>query len=99
MPVMISDENFWARAAAEKTAERSGEGANGGESLTSKSFGTSKLILFAFADGDDQSIPLNTQFFHDDYDDGDGPGFDHEDDGDDLDLMTALAGTPRRVSG
>jgi len=62
-----------------------------------------------FADGDDQSIPFNTQFFHDDYDDGDGPGFDDGDDGggvgsaapgadgDEPDLMTTLAGTSRRV--
>jgi len=109
MPVMISDENFWARAAAEKTAERSGEGGNEGESLKSRTFGTSKFILVVFADGDDQSIPFNTQFFHDDYDDGDGPGFDDGDDGggngstalgvdgDEPDLMTTLAGTSRRI--
>jgi len=103
------DENFWAQAAAEKTAERSGEGANEGEFLASRMFGISKPTLFALADGDDQSIPFNTQFFHDDYDDGDGAGFDDGDDGggngstapgvdgDEPDLMTTLAGTSRRV--
>jgi len=61
------------------------------------------------ADGDDQAIPFNTQFFHDDYDDGDGLGFDDGDDGggigsaapgqdgDEPDLMATLAGTSRRV--
>lgn len=60
-----------------------------------------------FADGDDQAIPFNTQFFHDDFDD-DGPGFDDGDDGglgsaapgaegDEPDLMATLAGTSRRV--
>lgn len=62
------------------------------------------------ADGDDQAIPFNTQFFHDDFDDdGDGPGFDDGDDGggigssipgaggDEPDLMAALAGNSRRV--
>ena len=59
------------------------------------------------ADGDDQAIPFNTQFFHDDFDD-DGPGFDDGDDGglgsaapgaegDEPDLMATLAGTSRRV--
>ena len=103
------DENFWAQAAAEKTAERSGEGVNEGKFLTSRIFGILKIIFLALADGDDQSIPFNTQFFHDDYDDGDGPGFDDGDDGggngsaapgvdgDEPDLMTTLAGTSRRV--
>ena len=61
------------------------------------------------ADGDDQAIPFNTQFFHDDFDDdGDGPGFDDGDDGggigsapgaegDEPDLMATLAGSSRRV--
>ena len=103
------DENFWAQAAAEKTAERSGEGVNEGEFPSSRTFGNPKLILFAPTDGEDQSIPFNTQFFHDDYDDGDGLGFDDGDDGggngsaapgvdgDEPDLMTTLAGTSRRV--
>jgi len=68
-----------------------------------------KLIPLALADGDDQAIPFNTQFFHDDYDDGDGPGFDDVDDGggigstalgaegDEPDLMATLAGSSRRV--
>jgi condensin complex subunit 2 len=66
------------------------------------------LSLLALAEGDDQSIPFNTQFFHDDFDDGDGPGFDDGDegggigsapmaDGDEPDLMATLAGSSRRV--
>ena len=67
-----------------------------------------KFTLPGSVDGDDQSIPFNTQFFHDDFDDGDGPGFDDGDDGggigsapgadgDEPDLMTTLAGSSRRV--
>ena len=68
-----------------------------------------KLIPLALADSDDQAIPFNTQFFHDDYDDGAGPGFDDVDDGggigstalgaegDEPDLMATLAGSSRRV--
>jgi len=67
------------------------------------------FISFVPKDGDDQAIPFNTQFFHDDFDDGDGPGFDDGDDGggigsaapggegDELDLMATLAGSSRRV--
>ena len=67
------------------------------------------MISFVPEDGDDQAIPFNTQFFHDDFDDGDGPGFDDGDDGggigsvapgaegDEPDLMATLAGTSRRV--
>lgn len=63
----------------------------------------------ALADGDDPAIPFNTQFFHDDFDDGDGPGFDDGFDGgeigsvapgaegDEPDLMATLAGSSRRV--
>lgn len=63
-------------------------------------------LLTQFADGDDQAIPFNTQFFHDDFDDdGDGPGFDDVDDGggigsvapDEPDLMATLAGSSRRI--
>lgn len=97
------DENFWAQAAADQAAGRSGED---GES---KSY--PKLLgprnSSRFTDGDDQAIPFNTQFFHDDFDD-DGPGFDDGDDGglgsaapgvegDEPDLMATLAGTSRRV--
>jgi len=85
------DENFWAQAAADQAAGRSGEDGNE-------------------LDVDDQAIPFNTQFFHDDFDDdGDGAGFDDGDDGggigsvvpgvegDEVDLMATLAGTSRRV--
>ena len=66
-------------------------------------------IRLLLADGDDQAIPFNTQFFHDDFDDGDGPGFDDGEDGggigstapgaegDEPDLMATLAGSSRRV--
>lgn len=102
------DENFWAQAATDQVAGRSGE--DGGESKSSsRILVTLKLIRFVVVDGDDQSIPFNTQFFHDDDDDGEGPGFDDGDDGegmglaapgadgDEPDLMTTLAGTSRRV--
>ena len=68
-----------------------------------------ELISFVPEDGDDQAIPFNTQFFHDDFDDGDGPGFDDGDDGggigsvapgaggDEPDLMAIVAGSSRRV--
>ena len=68
--------------------------------------GTSRFTSFVLEDGDDQAIPFNTQFFHDDFDDGDGPGFDDGDDGggvvpgaegDEPDLMATLAGSSRRV--
>ncbi|KAF8889366.1 condensin complex subunit 2/barren [Infundibulicybe gibba] len=79
------DENFWAQAAADQAAGRSGdqdgdETANGG------------------------AIPFNTQFFHDDYDDG--GGFDDGDDGDGVgapidegeqDLLAATQGQTRKV--
>ncbi|KAG6891270.1 hypothetical protein C0995_008522 [Termitomyces sp. Mi166 len=79
------DEDFWAQAAAEQAAGRSGD------------------------DGDDMmnegAIPFNTQFFHDDYDDG--PGFDDGFDGDgggepeadagEQDLLAATQGQTRRV--
>jgi condensin complex subunit 2 len=53
---------------------------------------------------DGSAIPFNTQFFHDDYDDG--PGFDDIDDGgggvgfvdpEEQDLLTAVNGSTRRV--
>jgi condensin complex subunit 2 len=104
------DENFWAQAAADQAAGRSGEDGNESKSPTHPEFlETLKFISFALADGDDQAIPFNTQFFHDDFDDGDGPGFDDGDDGggigsaapgaeiDEPDLMATLAGTSRRV--
>ena len=106
------DENFWAQAAADQAAGRSGE--DGGESESQnlrKILGASEFTRFVcFADADDQAIPFNTQFFHDDFDDdGDGPGFDDGDDGggvgsvapgaegDEPDLMATLVGSSRRV--
>ncbi|KAH8116394.1 barren [Phellopilus nigrolimitatus] len=83
------DENFWAQAAANQAAGRSGE--EGEES----------------ADGG--AVPFNTQFFHDEYDDG--PGFDdiYDGDGDGMvgnpddvepgerDLLSETQGQSRRV--
>ncbi|THH01047.1 hypothetical protein EW026_g1576 [Hermanssonia centrifuga] len=83
------DENFWAQAAADQAAGRTGgdDETNGGD-----------------------AIPFNTQFFHDDYDDG--PGFDDVFDGDgpeggsaaninpdsgEQDLLAATQGQMRRV--
>ena len=106
------DENFWAQAAADQAAGRSGADGNERESPHSQKIpGTLELTLFTyFVDGDDQAIPFNTQFFHDDFDDdGEGPGFDDGDDGvgvgsvapgaegGEPDLMAALVGSSRRV--
>ena len=66
------------------------------------------FILFVPEDSDNQAIPFNTQFFHDDFDNGNGPRFDGDGsgqigsaapgvEGDKLDLMVALAGSLRRV--
>lgn len=81
------DENFWAQAAAQQAAGRSGEDD---------------------AAGDDGAIPFNTQFFHDDFDDG--PGFDDIYDGDgdlisqapnaepgERDLLSETQGQSRRI--
>ena len=84
------DENFWAQAATDKAA-----------GWSSQIFGTMKIIPFAVAEGDNQSIPFDMQFFHDDDDDDDEgertdsaiPGAD----GNELDLMATLAGSSRRV--
>ena len=60
-----------------------------------------KIIPFAVAEGDNQSIPFNMQFFHDDDDDDDeGEGTDSATpgaDGNEPDLMATLAGSSRRV--
>jgi condensin complex subunit 2 len=107
------DENFWAQAAADQAAGRSGEDGNEGESSYFRRI-LGDIGIYSshahFADGDGQAIPFNTQFFHDDFDDdGDGPGFDDGDDGggigsvvpgaegDVQDLMATLVGSSRRV--
>ncbi|KAF8517976.1 condensin complex subunit 2/barren [Hysterangium stoloniferum] len=52
---------------------------------------------------DDGAIPFNTQFFHDDDDYGDGPGFDDDEGGavlsvaEDQDLLAATQGQGRRI--
>ena len=48
---------------------------------TSRMLRILRFILFAFADGDDQSTPFNAQLFHDNYGDGDGTVFDDGDGG------------------
>ena len=84
------DENFWAQAATDKAA-----------GWSSQIFGTMKIIPLAVAEGDNQSIPFNMQFFHDDDDDDDeGEGTDSAtpgEDGNEPDLMATLAGSSRRV--
>ena len=108
------DENFWAQAAADQAAGRSGEDGNERKYTphVPNLLGNSEnhSVFHPTVDVDDQAIPFNTQFFHDDFDDdGDGAGFDDGDDGggigsvvpgaegDEPDLMTTLAGTSRRV--
>ncbi len=62
-------------------------------------------LIDTVTDQIDGAVPFNTQFFHDDYDDG--PGFDDVYDGDGMgapdadageqDLLAATAGQTRRV--
>ena len=99
------DENFWAQAAADQAAGRAAsDGEEGGTfipcHLTSVSLTSETSLMLA---GDGSSIPFNTQFFHDDYDDG--PGFDDGFDGDlpgtadpgEQDLLADTQGRTRRV--
>lgn len=101
------DENFWAQAAADQAAGRSGDD----DGDDSKHFFFIVLCIvsdFHNLAANGGAIPFNTQFFHDDYDDG--PGFDDvfEGDGDaggtmpdvdagEQDLLAATAGQSRRV--
>jgi condensin complex subunit 2 len=98
------DENFWAQAAAEQAAGRDG---NDDEDAGTFSFGDkSPFVNCLFSAAGGGAIPFNTQFFHDDYDDG--PGFDDGyDDGEgggpaeaepgEQDLLAATQGKTRRV--
>ncbi|KAJ3732026.1 condensin complex subunit 2/barren [Lentinula guzmanii] len=88
------DENFWARAAADQAqaAGRSRDDDDMDDSIDQQ--------YETAATGD--AIPFNTQFFHDDYDDG--PGFDAFDGGDggaidpgEQDLLAGTQGQTRRV--
>ncbi|KAL0953512.1 hypothetical protein HGRIS_004736 [Hohenbuehelia grisea] len=96
------DENFWAQAvnnAAAQNAEGDGEDGEYQVAFSNKSQKVSSFFLGA-------QVPFNTQFFHDDYDDG--PGFDDvdggsfavpgavDDDGE-QDLLAATQGQTRRV--
>jgi condensin complex subunit 2 len=95
------DENFWAQAAADQVAGRATSGDEGGISpflLFSR-----RLSDYQMPAADGSSIPFNTQFFHDDEDDG--PGFDDGFDGDladtadpgEQDLLARTQGKTRRV--
>jgi condensin complex subunit 2 len=99
------DENFWAQAAADQAAGRTGD-QEGDESMYLPCVSITLLTFVTAANGG--AIPFNTQFFHDDYDDG--PGFDDvfEGEGDgggamadvdagEQDLLAATAGQTRRV--
>ena len=99
------DENFWAQAAADQAAGRAtSDGEEGGVSyhvIQQACLSDSRLSLILAGDG--SSIPFNTQFFHDD--DDDGPGFDDGFDGDlagtadpgEQDLLAETQGRTRRV--
>lgn len=96
------DEQFWAKAANEAAARQE----EGDESEFCLTLDSATLDLW-FPDVGDGSIPFNTQFFHDDYDDG--PGFDDAYDGGgsaappdladegEQDLLATPAGQTRRV--
>jgi condensin complex subunit 2 len=100
------DENFWAQAAADQAAGRNGDEEGDESEYYPYSFPLALLTFIIAANGG--AIPFNTQFFHDDYDDG--PGFDDvfEGEGDGVgamadvdageqDLLAATAGQTRRV--
>jgi condensin complex subunit 2 len=96
------DENFWAQAAADQAAGRNVDEADESED-SCLHFTDSVLTFLTAANGG--AIPFNTQFFHDDYDDG--PGFDDVFEGEggampdvdagEQDLLAATAGQTRRV--
>lgn len=100
------DENFWAQAAADQAVGRAGEQEGDDSKPNIPNFESQLMpapLLLAMNDG---PIPFNTQFFHDDYDDG--PGFDDVDpyDGDggvanadasEQDLLASTQGQTRRV--
>jgi len=101
------DENFWAQAAADQAAGRNvDEEGDESESYSQLHFIDSANFLSVSA-ANGGVIPFNTQFFHDDYDDG--PGFDDVFDGDgdggampdvdagEQDLLAATASQTRRV--
>lgn len=102
------DENFWAQAAADQAAagdnRRDDDMDDRAFSYVKKKLTSSNLTPNSkslAANGD--AIPFQTQFFHDDYDDG--PGFDDDDGGDggeaidpgEQDLLAATQGQTRRV--
>lgn len=94
------DEHFWAQAAADQAAGRAGSDGDEGKTHPVR------LVYMQFnccSAGDGSGIPFNTQFFHDD--DDDGPGFDDGFDGDlagtadpgEQDLLAETQGKTRRV--
>lgn len=101
------DENFWAQAAAEQAGRRDDDGEDGSKF---------KVLLYPtptnWPADTNGAVPFNTQFFHDEYEDG--PGFDDIYDGDgegtpgignaaldidsgDRDLLSETQGQSRRV--
>lgn len=96
------DEQFWARAAADQAAGlRAME--DGDESTCTRCSAVGTPDDIAAGNG---AVPFNTQFFHDDYDDG--PGFDDVYDGDmptgadaadaqEEDLLASTQGQTRRI--
>lgn len=80
------DTNFWAQAAADQAAGRRGEDGEESELTARRVPSLRSCFLSIDTEG---AIPFNTQFFHDDYDDG--PGFDDIYDGDGDGLPSAAA--------
>jgi condensin complex subunit 2 len=89
------DENFWEQAAAEQAGRASGEG----DESKDLPCPYRKIQLMAISAENGGAIPFNTQFFHEDYDDGPGfdDGFDAPPDAGEQDLLAATAGQTRRV--
>jgi len=96
------DENFWAQAAADQAAGRSADVEDESRSNLSRI----RMSMYTEISSNEAggAIPFNTQFFHDDYDDG--PGFDDYDgdgvgpvdvDASEQDLLAATQGQTRRV--
>lgn len=96
------DEAFWAQAAAGQSGRDGDQEGDDCGHLSTRQAITTNIYL---ANGG--GVPFNTQFFHDDYDDG--PGYDDADgydgegggmpgpDAGEQDLLAATAGQTRRV--
>lgn len=86
------DEHFWAQAAADQAAGTSMED----ESKHAIPIFSGYDLTNTHQPGQGGAIPFNTQFFHDDYDDG--PGFDDIYDGDGDGAVSAADGMNTEVS-